>query len=109
MPKLEHKYIWKTAKLATETESGLKEEICSVCGEKTGRTEEILYTGHITGDINGDESVNNKDLTRLFQYLSDWDVEVNAAALDVNGDGSVNNKDLTRLFQYLSDWDVEIF
>jgi len=64
---------------------------------------------HIPGDINGDGSVNNKDLTRLFQYLSDWDVEVVEAALDVNGDGSVNNKDLTRLFQYLSDWDVEIF
>ena len=48
-------------------------------------------------------------LTRLFQYLSDWSVEVNEAALDINGDGKVNNKDLTRLFQYLSDWDVEIF
>ena len=68
--------------------------------------EELSYT---PGDINGDKAVNNKDLTRLFQYLSDWDVEVNTDALDVNGDGSVNNKDLTRLFQYLSDWDVEIF
>ena len=64
---------------------------------------------YIPGDINGDEKVNNKDLTRLFQYLSDWDVEVNEQARDVNGDGKVNNKDLTRLFQYLSDWDVEIF
>lgn len=63
---------------------------------------------YLPGDINGDGVVNNKDVTRLFQYLSDWDVSVNEAALDVNGDGTVNNKDLTRLFQYLSDWDVSI-
>ena len=67
------------------------------------------YVPHTPGDINGDGNINNKDLTRLFQYLSDWDVEVNEAALDINGDGTVNNKDLTRLFQYLSDWEVEIF
>ncbi|MBO4733941.1 MAG: dockerin type I repeat-containing protein [Clostridia bacterium] len=69
----------------------------------------IVLSTHTPGDINGDGAVNNKDLSRLFQYLSDWDVEVNEAALDINGDGSVNNKDLSRLFQYLSDWDVEIF
>ena len=63
----------------------------------------------VPGDINGDHAVNNKDATRLFQYLSDWDVAVVEEALDVNGDGEVNNKDATRLFQYLSDWDVEIF
>ena len=68
-------------------------------------TEEPEY---IPGDINNDGIVNNRDLTRLFQYLSYWEVEVNEAALDVNGDGSVNNRDLTRLFQYLSNWDVEI-
>ena len=68
-----------------------------------------VRAAYIPGDINGDGSVNNKDLTRLFQYLSDWDVWVNEAALDVNGDGNVNNKDLTRFFQYLSDWDVQIF
>ena len=60
------------------------------------------------GDINGDGEVNNKDVTRLFRYLSGYDVEVVEAALDVNGDGSVNNKDLTRLFRYLSGYDVSI-
>lgn len=63
----------------------------------------------VPGDINGDEVTNLKDLTRLFQYLADWDVEVNDPALDTNGDGSVNLKDLTRLFQYLADWDVELY
>ncbi len=60
------------------------------------------------GDMNGDYVVNNKDLTRLFQYLSGWDVNVNDKALDTNRDGVINNKDLTRLFQYMSGWDVEI-
>ena len=69
----------------------------------------IEVIDHIAGDINGDGKVNNKDVTRFFQYLSDWNVDVNRAALDVNGDGKVNNKDLTRLFQYLSGWNVKIF
>ena len=60
------------------------------------------------GDINGDGKINNKDASRLFQYLAGWDVEVNEAALDVNGDGKVNNKDASRLFQHLAGWDVEI-
>ena len=67
------------------------------------------YIPHILGDISDDSLVNNKDLTRLFQYLSDWNVDVNEVALDINGDGKVNNKDLTCLFQYLSGWGVEIF
>ncbi|MBR5923556.1 MAG: hypothetical protein IKZ59_07165, partial [Clostridia bacterium] len=104
-----HELIWKVTKKATAEENGLKEEICSICGYKTGNSETVEYGGHEPGDINNDGKVNNKDLTRLFQYLSDWDVEVNEDALDVNGDGKINNKDLTRLFQYLSDWDVEIF
>jgi len=66
-------------------------------------------SAYLPGDINGDGKLNNKDASRLFQYLSGWDVEVNEALLDINGDGKVNNKDASRLFQYLSGWDVEIF
>ena len=76
---------------------------------KLKRKSSIFGITFIAGDVNGDESVDNKDLTRLFQHLSNWEAEVNEAALDVNGDDSVDNKDLTRLFQYLSNWDVEIF
>ncbi len=73
--------------------------------EEGGVLQIIDYT---PGDMNGDDEVNNKDLTRLFQYLSGWDVEINESAIDINGDGEINNKDLTRLFQYMSGWDVKI-
>ncbi len=63
----------------------------------------------VPGDINGDQVVNMKDYSRLFQYIAGWDVEVNAPTLDVNGDGAVNMKDYSRLFQYIAGWDVEIY
>ena len=94
----------------TQQAAGHKYIECTVC--KTVLSEEVipqLTSEHLAGDINRDGKVNNKDLTRLFQYLSDWEVEVDEAVLDVNGDGKINNKDLTRLFQYLSDWDVVIY
>lgn len=78
---------------------------CEVCGEELEREH---ISGHVPGDISGDGEVNNKDLTRLFRYLSGYDVEVNEAALDITGDGEVNNKDLTRLFRFLSGYDVII-
>ena len=35
-----------------------------------------ITPARIPGDVNGDGEVNNKDLTRLFRYLSGWDVEL---------------------------------
>ena len=86
-------------------------DLCNVAEENVafavinGAVEIIDY---MPGDINGDGAVNNKDVTRLFRYLSDYEVEVEDAALDINGDGTVNNKDLTRLFRYVSGYDVTI-
>ena len=60
-------------------------------------------------DINGDGSVNNKDVLRLQKYLKDSSTTADAAALDVNGDGKVNNKDLIRLTRWLKYHDVEIY
>jgi hypothetical protein len=112
-------FVWQSGTtfnmLLDDTEYNVYQRLKAIDGEKayqiTSAATAVITvdSGSIPGDINGDGSLNNKDLTRLFQYLSDWDVEVDEAALDVNGDGAVNNKDLTRLFQYLSDWDVEIF
>ena len=91
----------------TDTD-GLWHLECAACGA-TVKTQEIPACGQkLPGDINGDESVDNKDLTRLFQFLSNWDVTVNYPAVDVNNDGFIDNKDLTRLFQYLSGWDVAL-
>lgn len=65
-------------------------------------------TVYSPGDINGDGSVNNKDLTRLMKYLSGEDVLVIEDVIDINGDGSINNKDLARLMKYLAGEDVII-
>lgn len=60
------------------------------------------------GDINGDDKVNNKDVSFLMQYLAGWSVTVNEPALDTNGDGKVNNKDVSILMQALAGWDVTL-
>lgn len=90
-----------------EQPNGSHDEVvyCDFCGKELSRESILVY---IPGDINGDGEVDNKDVTRLFRYLSGYDVEVVEAALDVNGDGTVDNKDLTRLFRYLSGYDVSI-
>ena len=62
----------------------------------------------IAGDINGDGTVNNKDLTRLLKHIAGEDVDVLAQTLDANGDGTVNNKDLTRLLKYIAGESVEL-
>ncbi len=62
----------------------------------------------VPGDVNGDGSVNNKDVVALFKYVSGSEVAVNVIALDINGDGSVNNKDVVALFKYVSGGDIEL-
>ncbi|MBO4216441.1 MAG: Ig-like domain-containing protein [Clostridia bacterium] len=56
----------------------------------------------VPGDVNGDGSVNNKDVVTLFRYVAGSNVKVNEYALDVNGDGKVTNKDVVTLFRYVS-------
>lgn len=75
---------------------------CNVCGEER---EVVAY---ISGDVNGDGEINNKDLGVLRRFLNDWDVEIDELASDVNRDGDVNNKDLGILRRFLNDWDVEL-
>ena len=55
----------------------------------------------LTGDVNDDGRVNNRDLGLLQQYLNDWNVTVNTKAGDLNGDGRINNRDLGLLLLVL--------
>ena len=75
---------------------------CNVCGALRD------LPGGKTGDVNGDDNINNRDLAMLQQYLNDWDVIVNKTACDLNGDGDVNNRDLAMLQQYLNGWDIKL-
>lgn len=52
-------------------------------------------------DVNGDGSVNSKDLARLMKFISGAKVEVFSA--DINGDGAVNSKDLARFMKYMAE------
>ncbi len=66
--------------------------VCEVCGEKE-------QTGTI-GDVNGDGSVDARDLSALMKLLAD---EVDNAAGDINGDGSIDARDLSALMKLLAE------
>ena len=68
----------------------------------------VTVIDYISGDINGDTTVNMKDIVLLQQYLNDWDVTIDEDAANVNGDTTINMKDIVLLQQYLNDWDVTL-
>ena len=70
--------------------------------------EKSLAPEFVPGDINGDGSVDNKDVVALFRYTSGGDAKVNEIALDVNGDGFVDNKDVVVLFRFVSGGGVKL-
>lgn len=60
------------------------------------------------GDINGDGSVNLKDLVVLAQVQAGWTVSHRAEAVDTNGDGYFTLDDVAHFAQYLAGWGVEL-
>ena len=51
----------------------------------------------LKGDVDGNGSVNMKDLTTLQRYVNGWNVTINEANADLDGNGSVNMKDVAAL------------
>ncbi len=61
----------------------------------------LIFISAESGDVNGDKSTNNKDVTALFRYVSEGG-NIDKFASDLNGDGRINNKDVVSLFRYVS-------
>ena len=72
--------------------------------------EDVTVYAHwrLPGDVNGDGSVDNKDVTRLIRYLRSGDVDAVEPNLNTNGDGTLNSEDVIRLIRYLKYHDVDI-
>jgi hypothetical protein len=55
------------------------------------------------GNINGDDDIDLKDVTLLFQFVNKQITALdNEAAADVDGDGKITLTDVTKLFQYVN-------
>ena len=68
-------------------------------GDEIADEKEIV----VTGDMNGDGKINNRDVSMIVRYLVDKEVASLAqlTAIDVNGDGYVNNRDASMVSRYL--------
>ena len=62
----------------------------------------------VSGDMNGDNKINNRDLGMLLQYINGHNIDFNTEKADVNSDGRINNKDFALLMQYINGWNVEL-
>ena len=66
-------------------------------------------TEHKSGDANGDDKIDLKDVIMIRKYYAGWDVVINEKNADVNGDGTVDLKDVVILRRYIAGgWNIEL-
>lgn len=63
----------------------------------------VTIIDYIPGDINGDETVDLKDVTFVRRLVTGYSVTANKLAADVNGDGEVTMKDVVLIRRYVVD------
>ena len=65
--------------------------------------------GITTGDVNGDEAVDVKDVVLMIRFLTGWDVGISEEYGDFDGNGRIDMRDLILLIRYiLSSLDTEL-
>ena len=104
--------LWYLIGWYTEAAEGL--QVGRIGKKVTARTtfdEDATVYAHwyLPGDVNGDGSVDNRDVTRLIRCIRYGGVETVEYALDPNADGYVDNLDVSCLIRYLGHKDVEIY
>lgn len=68
---------------------------------------------YISGDVNGDNEINGKDVVLLCNYLANYDYETGTSSVkifsgaDANGDTYINGKDVILLCNYLANFDYD--
>ncbi len=68
----------------------------------------VEIVDYMSGDVDDDGEITNKDLGMLMRYINGWEIEINELAADVDRDGEITNRDLGILQRYINGWDVEL-
>ena len=85
--------------LGEEANAGTGTQIKLYNGDTVADTKTIV----ITGDLNGDGVINNRDAVFAARVVVKKQVasEAQEMAMDVNGDGKINNRDVAMIARYL--------
>ena len=63
----------------------------------------VTIIDYIPGDINGDGTIDLKDVTLVRRLVTGYGVTANKLAADVNGDGEITMKDVVLIRRYVVD------
>lgn len=97
--------------IPSDTVTGIDWNFVDFCGNGSYAIAEKLVPSILYGDANGDGKISSADVTRLMQYLANYDYENGTSAVEVtagadcNGDGMIDGRDSVRLLRYLADRD----